>query len=186
MKKLLISLLAVTLIAACSKSEEEKAEKAKAEQEQTVACAQQENPLPRQIKLDPEQYKPYEGEGEAEIFGRLCIDVNGAEKCLANQMVVLNPVTDYSTEWFARHWSKNENLAAADPIAQKINRTIQTDQDGNFSFKGLVPGTYYVGAVACPCVAKQQDPDLDFKFQRLGAKVTVVTKSEADLRKVFE
>jgi len=183
MKKLLISLLALGLVSACSKSDNQ--DKAKTEQEKPAACASV-NALPRQVKINPDQYKPFEGKGSAEIVGKLCITVDGKQECLANQTVVLNPVTDYSTEWFVRHWTKNEPLKDADPIAMQHNRQVQTDKDGNFAFTELQPGTYYVGAVACPCVAAKEGQDADFKLQRLGAKITTITKSEVTLRKVFE
>lgn len=185
MKKLLISLLTLSLVAACSKSDEQEKAKAEAEQTKPAPCAPI-HVLPRQIKLNPEQYKPFEGKGEAELFGKLCIDVNGAQECLANQLVVLNPATDYSEEWFVRNWTKNEPLEEADPIALQHNKQVRTDQNGNFVFKDLQPGTYYVGAVACPCEAAHQKQNADFKLQRYGAKATTLTKSEVLLRKVFE
>lgn len=183
MKKLLISLLALSLVSACSKSDEK--EQAKTEQETPVACASI-NTLPRQVTINPEQYKPFEGKGSAEIVGKLCITVDGEQECLANQLVVLNPVTDYSTEWFVRNWTKNEPLKEADPLAMQHNKQVRTDKDGNFAFTELQPGTYYVGAVACPCEAAKQGQKADFKLQRLGAKITAITKSEVVLRKVFE
>lgn len=183
MKKLLISLLALSLVSACSKSDDQ--EMSKAEQEKTVACAPI-NALPRQVTINPEQYKPFEGKGAAEIVGKLCINVDGKQECLANQLVVLNPVTDYSTEWFVRNWTKNEPLKEADPLAMQYNKQVRTDKDGNFAFTELQPGTYYVGAVACPCEASQQGQNANFNLQRLGAKITAITKSEVVLRKVFE
>ena len=185
MKKLLISLLTLSLVAACSNSDEQEKAKAEAEQTKPAPCAPI-HVLPRQIKLKPEQYKPFEGKGEAELFGKLCIDVNGAQECLANQLVVLNPATDYSEEWFVRNWTKNEPLKEADPLAMQYNKQVRTDKDGNFAFTELQPGTYYVGAVACPCEASQQGQNANFNLQRLGAKITAITKSEVVLRKVFE
>ncbi|HBO58739.1 MAG TPA: hypothetical protein DD624_02370 [Alphaproteobacteria bacterium] len=185
MKKLLISLLTLSLVAACSKSDEQEKAKAEVEQAKPAPCAPI-PALPRQIKLNPEQYKPFEGTGDAELFGKLCIDVDGGQECLANQLVVLNPATDYSEEWFVRNWTKNEPLEEADPIALQYNKQVRTDKDGNFVFKGLQPGSYYVGAVACPCEAANQKQNANFKLQRYGAKASTITKSEVVLRKVFE
>lgn len=175
MKKLLISLLAISLVAACSKSDEQ----------DKTGCAKVDL-LPRKVAIDAAQYKPYEGKGKSELHGKLCVSVGEGQECLANQLIVLNPVTDYSTEWFSRNWTKNEPLQEADPIAKEHNKTTKTAQDGSFSFTDLRPGTYYVGAVADPCEAGRQKQNDGFKYQRLGSKVTAIGKTEVTLRKVYE
>lgn len=140
-------------------------------------------PVKREAKFIPEQYAPYAGQGTAKINGRLCVkDTAGETKCLANQLVVANPVTDYSTEWFERHWSKGVFLEPPLPEARKHTRTVKTDAQGYFSFTDLKPGSYYVGAVVCPPCIKGKQP---YKYQRLGAKVTMKKSVKADLKPLY-
>lgn len=141
-------------------------------------------PVKREAKFIESQYAPYAQKGTARVNGRLCVkDTAGKTRCPAGQLVVLNPVTDYSDEWFERHWSKGERLEAPSEEAMKYSRTVKTDKDGYFTFTGLPAGSYYVGAVVCPVCIKGKAP---VKYQRLGAKVTMKKSIKADLKTVFE
>lgn len=140
-------------------------------------------PVRREAKFDASQYAAYKGEGKARINGRLCLkDEKGAKKCLANQLVVVNPVTDYSTEWFERHWKGGVRLEAPKPEAEKFTRTVRTDVKGYFTITNLPAGEYYVGAVVCGQCANGK-PVL--KYQRLGAKVKMNRSIKANLEPVF-
>ena len=181
MKKLYAALFSVLALSACSSTADKKMDVAQ--------------PCPpaakREAKLDAAQYKPYEGKGTARINGRVCVDVKGKEKCLANQLVVINPVTDYSTEWFKRYWKENVRLEPAGEVAMKHNRMTKTDAQGYFSFTDLQPGSYYVGAEVCPpCMMNSEGSmtvkeDAGIKYQRLGAKVTMKKSIKADLKPVY-
>lgn len=144
-------------------------------------------PVERKAVFDQAQYEPYGKEGKARINGRLCVTgINGRKKCPAGQQVIVNPVTDYSTEWYERNWTGNEALTAPDPRALKYTRMVKTDKGGWFTVVGLPAGEYYVGAVVCPCDGFSEKERNNFKYQRYGTKVRMKRSIKANLQKVFE
>lgn len=174
MKKLLVSILGVFALSACSSTPKVA--------EMEPYCPP---PAARQVTLNEAQYKPYDGKGTAEIRGRFCIDIKGEKKCLADQVVFINPVTDYSNEWYARMWVKGEVLEQAHPIARKHNIMVKTDKNGYFVFKDLKPGTYYVAAASCPCSGKVDGENINVPFQRWATKVKMQRLVTAKMVKVF-
>ena len=176
MKKLWVISFGVLFLSACA-STPSKIENAN-------ACPA---PAQRKAVFNQSQYDPYNEKGSARINGRLCITgIDGREKCPAEQVVVINPVTDYSTEWYERHWVNNEFLAEPDARARKYMRVIKTGKGGWFTFVDLPPGEYYVGAVICPCDGFSEKERNNYKFQRYGTKVRMKKSVKANLQKVFE
>ncbi len=176
MKKLRIISLAVLFLSACVSTQSKK--------DNANLCP---SPVERKAVFNQAQYDAYNVKGTARINGRLCVTgIDGRKKCPENQLVVVNPVTDYSTEWYQRHWIKNENLATADPRAFKYAKTVKTDKGGWFTIVDLPPGEYYVGAVVCPCDGFSEKERNNYKFQRYGTKVRMKKSVKADLQKVFE
>ena len=176
MKKIFASLISVLVLSSCASTEK------------TVAVEGPSCPPParREVRFDATQYMPYDGSGTARINGRVCVKtMAGKTKCLANQTVVLNPVTDYSTEWFERHWKGGTPLEAPHAEALKYNRTIKTDAQGYFSFTHLRPGSYYVGAEVCPPCATKDNKAPGYKYQRLGGKATMKKSIKVDLKPVY-
>ncbi len=100
---------------------------------------------PRLAKFDPVEYKPYSQKGKTVIRGKACIGEGTDKKCFKNTEVFINPVTTYSTEWYRRGWAGNEILANADSRVIPFNIKTKTDKDGNFEFKNLPEGFYFVG-----------------------------------------
>ncbi len=144
-------------------------------------------PSERKVAFNQKQYDPYNGKGSARINGRLCITgIDGQKKCPADQVVVLNPVTDYSTEWYQRHWVNNEFLSTPDSRALKYTKVIKTEKGGWFTFVDLPPGEYYVGAAVCPCDGFSEKERNNYKYQRYGTKVRMKKSVKANLKKVFE
>lgn len=144
-------------------------------------------PVERKASFNQSQYDAYDIKGTARINGRFCVTgMDGRKKCPENQFVVVNPVTDYSTEWYERHWVKNEFLVSPDPRALKYSRTVRTDKGGWFTIVDLPAGEYYVGAVLCPCNGFSEKERSNYKFQRYGTKLRVKKSIKADLQKVFE
>ena len=141
----------------------------------------------RHAEFDVNQYKPYMKKGKGRIRGEFCIILdNGKKECPPDQLVLLNPVTDYSNEWYQRHWVNNEFLSAPDPRTQKYTKLTKTDKGGWFTFVDLPPGEYYVGAVLCPCDGFSEKERSNFKYQRYGTKVRMKKSIKANLEKVFE
>ena len=54
------------------------------------------------------------------------------------------PVNAYTTEIMQRTVVQRENLQDPDPRFQKYVRQVETDGDGNFVFRNVPPGDYYV------------------------------------------
>ena len=140
-------------------------------------------PVPRKAKYNPEEYAPYAQKGNASIQGKLCFPLaDGSEKCFANTTVFINPVTTYSDEWYNRGWAGREYLATADKRVIPFNKMVKTDKDGNFAFKDLAPGSYYVGTMVC--LPKTKDAKA-CAYTRWAAKVTMKRMVKPTFKKVY-
>ncbi|MDR3405579.1 MAG: hypothetical protein P4L99_23995 [Chthoniobacter sp.] len=60
--------------------------------------------------------------------------------------VVLYPVNAYTTEEMKRQYEHGENLESRDARSAQYVRTGQTDGLGDFAFRHVPPGNYYVGS----------------------------------------
>ncbi len=144
----------------------------------------------RRVEFNMDQYRPYMKKGEGKITGKFCITLDdGKEDCPSGQLVLLNPVTDYSTEWFERYWKNGELLEAPNDEASRRSQIVRTKKNGRFLFSFLPSGEYYIAAVACPYSARDSKRILPFKYQRWGAKVKVDGQAKtvkAVLEKVLE
>ena len=144
----------------------------------------------RHAEFDVNQYKPYMKKGKGRIRGKFCIILdNGKKECPPDQLVLLNPVTDYSTEWFERYWKNGELLEDPNDEAARRNRMVRTNKYGRFVFSSLPNGDYYVAAVACPYSGRDSKKIRPFKYQRWGAKITLNSQTEPAevvLKKVLE
>ncbi len=79
------------------------------------------------------EYGPYRGWGSGAIVGRTAAGV--AINC--------NPATSYSSEFVERS-TEGERLTPADPRVWTYHRQTIADASGNFEFRGLPRGEYYV------------------------------------------
>jgi len=102
-------------------------------------------PVPRNAVFVPEEYEPYAGEGTATISGQAFAKTRGGDvKYGAGCNVVMNPVTSYSREWWARAVRVGDRLAAPDPRILAYTHQTTADGEGRFTFEKLKPGDYYV------------------------------------------
>ena len=142
-------------------------------------------PVQRKAKYIESEYAPYQQKGNATISGKVCLTLeDNTEKCFPNVRVIINPVTSYSQEWFARGWAGTEYLEEADPRVKPTNLIQQTDANGAFAFKNLPAGSYYVGAEVCAPKTKDAKEE-DCIYTRLGARVKMKNFVTPTFKKVF-
>ncbi len=133
-------------------------------------------PVKEQSRVQRE-YAPYKSAGTAVITGQaFATTAGGVVKHAAGRLVVLNPVTWYTTEF----WWK-PNLAGEegepDPSAMLYAKTAVADAEGRFSFEGLPAGSYFaltdVSWVTDPTGADWYVRQYGTTYVKLGAIVTV-------------
>lgn len=102
-------------------------------------------PAARLSTFDPAEYAPYAGKGTGRITGTAFLKTRGGDvKLGAGCTVSLNPVTNYSREFFVRTVMHEEPLQPADPRATEFNRLTVADATGSFEFTDLPAGEYYL------------------------------------------
>lgn len=143
------------------------------------ACPEE---VARKETFNAEQYAPYAIKGTAKIVGKACFPVGekGALKCFEGIDVFINPVTDYSREWWKRGWAGKEVLQPADKRVLPFNKHVVTDKDGNFAFNDLAAGDYYVVTQIC---APREGACCS--HIRYGAKLSVKTTATPKFEQVF-
>jgi len=109
-----------------------------------LGCASQ-TEYQRQAKFIESEYAPYAGKGTSSIVGQAFLKTRGGDiKFAAGNMVTLNPVTTYSTEWFNIYILQNRRMELTDPRTTPFNRQTTADGNGNFEFRNLRAGEYYI------------------------------------------
>jgi len=85
--------------------------------------------------------------GNASLAGRGFVTDGGREQPAAGQPVTLDPATSSARRWYERFGmvcNTFDSSASPDDLFRRTRRTTVTDADGNFTFSGLPPGTYFV------------------------------------------
>ena len=95
------------------------------------------------------EYAPYlASTGNASLAGRAFISSEGGKENVATgQPVTLDPATSSARRWYERFGmvcNTFDSSASPDDLFRRTRRTTVTDADGNFTFSGLPPGTYFV------------------------------------------
>lgn len=140
-------------------------------------------PVARKAQYIEAQYAPYAAGGKAKIQGKACFALkDGSEKCLAGLDIYINPVTDYSNEWYERGWVGTEYLEVADERVIPFNKSVKTAQDGSFTFDNLAPGSYYVVTQLCLPTGKEA---ATCEYRRYGTKVTMKNLVKPTLKQIF-
>ena len=111
-----------------------------------VAIQQLKPPQPSIEIFRDEDFAPYAGIGNSSIRGQAFLKTRTGEvKLGAGNEVFLCPVTAYSTEYFRRMIVANVRLLPPDERIIKYFKATVADSSGNFEFKGLPAGEYYLG-----------------------------------------
>ncbi len=99
----------------------------------------------RQVAFNPADFRAVSHKGTAVVSGQVSVDTqNNGTLHPHFQPIVLVPVNGYSTENVQRRFLKGERLQSADPRIDQYSRTVETDRDGNFAFRGVPAGDYYL------------------------------------------
>jgi hypothetical protein len=106
-------------------------------------------PLRSTAEVSEAEYAPFLAEtGNASLTGRASITADdGTEHPSAGQPVTLDPATSSARRWYERFGMvcRTFDLSASpDDLFRRTRRKTVTDADGNFTFTGLPPGTYFV------------------------------------------
>jgi hypothetical protein len=98
----------------------------------------------RSVVFDEEPFRPYASKGTAIVSGQAFLKtVGGDVKLGAGCEVKLVPATPYTDE-VHESGRRGIRLEAPDPRYAKYRRTTIADAGGNFTFKEIPAGSYYV------------------------------------------
>jgi hypothetical protein len=105
--------------------------------------------VPRQVAYNEAAFAGYGGSGSGQVTGRAAAVIGGtrarpAEELAPFTKVTLMPVNAYTTEIVQRSYVQQENLQEPDPRFQRYVRQVESDRAGNFVFRSVPPGNYYV------------------------------------------
>lgn len=108
-------------------------------------CVNVPQPAPRTAQFIESEYEPYDSPGTSVISGQAFLKTRGGDvKYGAGNIVSINPVTSYSTEWYEIVCIKQQHLSSYDPRVAKYLRQTVGDGSGNFRFSNLPEGEYYL------------------------------------------
>jgi hypothetical protein len=105
-------------------------------------------PQPMSTPFNEADFARYATRGNSVISGQAFMKTRGGDvKFGAGNTVTLLPVNPYTTEIRERVTIRGERVGSVDPRFEKYKRTTVADGNGNFEFRDLPPGEYYV---SCP------------------------------------
>lgn len=112
-----------------------------------VACVVA-TPQPIRAPFVEREFAPYRGKGTSAIAGQAFLKTRGGEvKFGAGNEVVLVPVTGYTQEMTRMMKAHIPVTHERDPRYAAYRRTTRADGNGNFEFKDIPAGRYYVDCV---------------------------------------
>jgi hypothetical protein len=115
----------------------------------------------RQTAFNPADFNSMQRKGSGVISGRVSVDTSNAGTIHPHfQQIILVPVNAYTTENVLRRFINGENLHSADKRLDQYARTVNTDGDGNFTFRGVPSGDYYLEG-EMPWIISYMDTDND-------------------------
>jgi len=96
-------------------------------------------------KFPASEYEALPKDGTSVIQGQLFLRTRGGDvKYGAGSEILLIPATSYSAVLY-RAVKANQPLEEADPRVREYTRRTQADGSGNFSYKRVPAGKYYIG-----------------------------------------
>lgn len=99
----------------------------------------------RVFHFDESEYRPYDQEGTSTICGQAFLKTRGGiVKFAAGNQITIDPVTSYSSESLQLGTLSGMQLTPSDQRADTYTRFTRADGTGNFCFRKLPAGRYYV------------------------------------------
>lgn len=114
--------------------------------------ADQENKkIINRIPFPEKEYKKLSSRGQSAVYGKIALQTkNGRRVVGSNARLYLNPYTSYSKQWFNENYMSGNKMNSADDRLYQYLRFATANDDGNFIFKNIPKGKYYlVGSVMC-------------------------------------
>ena len=109
---------------------------------------------PRRVPFEESAFAGYGSAGSATVSGKLVVTSSNGRVHLAHDgneedridgtVITLLPVAAYTREMVDRELGDGEYLAPSDSRFQKYVRLTRTDAEGNFVFKQIPAGEYFV------------------------------------------
>jgi len=99
----------------------------------------------RQTPFNPAEFSGALRKGSGVVTGRVSVDTQNVGTIHPHfQPVLLVPVNTYTTENVQRRFVGGENLQKSDKRILQFERNAETDGNGNFTFRGVPAGEYYL------------------------------------------
>ena len=112
-------------------------------------------PIQRTAVFNNDEYLPYSKSGKAIITGQVFATTKGGEiRYAAGRKISLHPATTYATEYFNIQVVQGNYLSPPDPRFGNFVKETVSDATGNFEFKNLPAGKYYVVADFAWCAGR--------------------------------
>ena len=109
---------------------------------------------PRRVLFEESAFAGYGSAGSATVSGKLVVassngrvhlaDDGNEEDRIDGTLITLLPVAPYTREMVDRELGDGEYLTPSDPRFKKYVRLTRTDAEGNFVFKQIPAGEYFV------------------------------------------
>ncbi len=110
------------------------------------SCATLKPPAER-IAFPEQEYASMPETGTATVRGQAFLKTRGGDvKTAAGEEVLLNPVTNYSRQWYDVSYLGGRAPTEPDPRYARYIRKTVADGEGRFTFSNVPAGQYYVVA----------------------------------------
>ncbi len=103
------------------------------------------------IPFPAKEYKKLSSAGNSVVYGKIAVQTrNGRRVVGSNARLYLNPYTSYSKQWFKENYLSGNKMNSADDRLYGYLKFAVANDDGNFIFKNIPKGKYYlVGTMMC-------------------------------------
>jgi hypothetical protein len=113
------------------------------------------NPVQRTAVFNNDEYLAYMKPGNAAITGQAFTTTRSGEiRYAAGREISLHPATSYATEYFDVQVVRGAFMSEPDPRFLQFEKKTISDATGNFGFKNLPVGKYYIIAEFSWCAGR--------------------------------